>query len=333
MDSLGVFYEVPVKNGNELMEAFDEAFNQTNSMMEKMDSFGTKKYRAKDLANNFPQADEDKELKNFYSLRNNNNLKKRNTKRNFNFKKKKQQSFTPFFPRIESNEKNYQKEYENELISEIEQLFNPMKNRNEDTEKGMLSFLSPIIKSITNNIPDKNKKFYEGIIDKNQNQNFNKNKNMSKKNSLRVKPEQEKVKSDDNNDEEEDKSEYNMDEFNYYKKKYGYDNSNESFRNSKSIRSNSLNTKAKLSGKAFQRNSNSVFNKTLSKKNFYESKTKYGGFTKNKYITQYELDELKKNRYFNRTKTNFKIVAKNKGSKTDESNIDHIIKQLKHHYG
>ena len=49
-----------------------------------------------------------------------------------------------------------------------------------------------------------------------------------------------------------------------------------------------------------------------------------------------EISELKRNRYFSRTKTNFKsnIVARDVSSKSkkNESNVDQLISKLKKHY-
>ena len=57
------------------------------------------------------------------------------------------------------------------------------------------------------------------------------------------------------------------------------------------------------------------------------------GFTKNKYDIP-EINELKKNRYFNRTKTNFRntIVARDISNRKNESKVDQLIDKLKKHY-
>ncbi len=125
----------------------------------------------------------------------------------------------------------------------------------------------------------------------------------------------------------------------YENKKYKGDLSNESkgfTKSNISYRSNSTNSKGRRPINSIRKNSNSFFGRTLNRNGFgLENKTRYKtrGFNKNNNITQYELDELKKNRYFNRTKNNFKIIAKDKGPKRDESKIDQLISQLKHHYG
>ena len=57
---------------------------------------------------------------------------------------------------------------------------------------------------------------------------------------------------------------------------------------------------------------------------------------KNKKYNIPEISELKKNRYFSRTKTNLKskIVARDVSSKSkkNESNVDQLISKLKKHY-
>ena len=59
------------------------------------------------------------------------------------------------------------------------------------------------------------------------------------------------------------------------------------------------------------------------------------GFQKNNYDIP-EISELKKNRYFSRTKSNFRnsIVARdvNGKSRKNESNVDQLINKLKKHY-
>ena len=77
-------------------------------------------------------------------------------------------------------------------------------------------------------------------------------------------------------------------------------------------------------------------NKFLRKENkSIERKINKDKFQKNKYNIP-EINELKKNRYFSRTKTNFRsnIVARdiNSNSRKNESNIDQLIKKLKKHY-
>ncbi len=347
MDSLGVFHDVKVKNSSDLMEAFDQAFNQTNSLFNKMESFGnTKKSNFHPPMDNY-QSEEDKELRNLYNYRNNN---AKNTKRNFNFKKKKQPLFKPpMFPKIENSEYNYQKEYEKELIQEIEQLFNPsIKNRAQDgSEQGMLSFLSPIINSLSKNVSEKNKKFYEGgVLNNNSNKNNNNiiRNNMSKKSSIRsYKTNNSNLSSNKNISQEPNKLNDDDDDLESFSElKNFYNNETKGSNKSKSIRSirrTSTNSKGKIfdinNSNRKNANSNSVFNRTLNR-NGFGNKTKYTNYSngmKRNNITQYELGELRKNRYFNRTNTNFKIIAKDKGPKRDEGKIDQLISQLKHHYG
>ena len=75
---------------------------------------------------------------------------------------------------------NYQKEYENDLINQIETLFNPNYKNSSKDSVGMLSFLSPLINSNVNN--NKNKEYYkskEKINIKKSNLNDIKNENIN----------------------------------------------------------------------------------------------------------------------------------------------------------
>jgi hypothetical protein len=127
-----------------------------------MDNFNTHKKREDNSINE--------------STKNNNiiaPLRKNNRQRTYNPKKINKSQLKPiqnnqiYFRKREPY--NYQKEYENELINQIEKLFNPVykNNGNKEEEMGMLSFLSPLINS---NIDEKNKKFYKKNINKVENE-------------------------------------------------------------------------------------------------------------------------------------------------------------------
>ena len=152
MNSLGVFYDVNLKKSNDLMEVFDEALAKTNTLMETMDNFNTHK-RIEKINNNESNKND---------INNDNLIRKNNRLRTYNQKKTNKSQLKPivnkqyYFRKREPY--NYQKEYENELINQIEKLFNPSYQTNGKKEEvGMLSFLSPLINS---NIDQKNKIFY-----------------------------------------------------------------------------------------------------------------------------------------------------------------------------
>ena len=278
MNSLGVFYDVNLKKSNDIMDVFDEALSKTNNLMETMDNFNTHKRIEKNTNNELNKND----INDFNIIRNNNRL------RTYNPKKTNKSQLKPIVNKQYNFRKrepyNYQKEYENELINQIEKLFNPSyQNNGKKEEIGMLSFLSPLINS---NIDQKNKIFYG-----------------SKKNTSRSK----------------------ISELNNINKKKN-ESENELLSNKMQNIWGNDNQKLKIS----KNNSN------LRKENkSIERKINKDKFQKNKYNIP-EINELKKNRYFSRTKTNFRsnIVARdiNSNSKKNESNKDQLIKKLKKHY-
>ena len=278
MNSLGVFYDVNLKKSNDIMDVFDEALSKTNNLMETMDNFNTHKRIEKNTNNELNKND----INDFNIIRNNNRL------RTYNPKKTNKSQLKPIVNKQYNFRKrepyNYQKEYENELINQIEKLFNPSyQNNGKKEEIGMLSFLSPLINS---NIDQKNKIFYG-----------------SKKNTSRS-----KISELNNINRKKNESENDL-LSNKMQNIWGNDNQ-----------------KLKIS----KNNSN------LRKENkSIERKINKDKFQKNKYNIP-EINELKKNRYFSRTKTNFRsnIVARdiNSNSKKNESNIDQLIKKLKKHY-
>lgn len=285
------------------MEVFDQALSKTNTLMETMDNFNTHKKVEKTNNNESNKND----INNYNILRNNNRL------RTYNHKKTNKAQLKP----IKNNNNNqyifrkrepynYQKEYENELINQIEKLFNPSyQNNGKKEEIGMLSFLSPLINS---NIEEKNKRFYKNK------KNIIKSKNNDLNNIFNKDNEKEKEK------------EYDL-------------TSNES----ESVLSRGLNrkysnnnTKLKISKKnSFLRKG---FENNYDRKIFSNSmgrKFRNNEFRKNKFEIP-EINELKKNRYFSRTKTNFRnaIVARDVSAKSrkKESNVDQLINRLKKHY-
>ena len=148
MNSLGVFFDVNLKKSNDLMEVFDAALSKTNNLMETMDNFNTHKKVEKINIDEVNKND----INN--NIRKNTRLRTYNPKRN-KAKLKPIQNNQYFIRKREPY--NYQKEYENELINQIEKLFNPSYQSKKE-EVGMLSFLSPLIES---NIVEKNKRFYK----------------------------------------------------------------------------------------------------------------------------------------------------------------------------
>ena len=284
------------------MEVFDQALSKTNTLMETMDNFNTHKKVEKTNNNESNKND----INNYNILRNNNRL------RTYNHKKTNKAQLKP----INNNNNqyifrkrepyNYQKEYENELINQIEKLFNPSyQNNGKKEEIGMLSFLSPLINS---NIEEKNKRFYKNK------KNIIKSKNNDLNNIFNKDNEKEKEK------------EYDL-------------TSNES----ESVLSRGLsrkysnnNPKLKISKKnSFLRKG---FENNYDRKIFSNSmgrKFRKNEFRKNKFEIP-EINELKKNRYFSRTKTNFRnaIVARDVSAKSrkKESNVDQLINRLKKHY-
>ena len=278
MNSLGVFYDVNLKKSNDIMDVFDEAFSKTNNLMETMDNFNTHKRIEKNTNNELNKND----INDFNIIRNNNRL------RTYNPKKTNKSQLKPIVNKQYNFRKrepyNYQKEYENELINQIEKLFNPSyQNNGKKEEIGMLSFLSPLINS---NIDQKNKIFYG-----------------SKKNTSRSK----------------------ISELNNINRKKN-ESENELLSNKMQNIWGNDNQKLKISkNNSYLRKENKSIERKINKDKFQ----------KNKYNIP-EINELKKNRYFSRTKTNFRsnIVARdiNSNSRKNESNIDQLIKKLKKHY-
>ena len=135
------------------MNVFEEALSKTNNLMETMDNFNSHKIQDKNIFN-------DEQEKN-----NNNSIKPRKLHKLKTYNQKKFNKFQlkPIKNNIKLREPyNYQKEYENNLINQIEQLFNPnYTNNNSKDNVGMLSFLSPLINS---NLDKRNKEFYNKIL-------------------------------------------------------------------------------------------------------------------------------------------------------------------------
>jgi len=294
MNSLGIFSDVNLKKSNDLMEVFDQALSKANTLIETMDNFNTHKKRVDNTINE--------------STKNNNiitPLRKNNRQRTYNPKKSNKTQLKP----LQNNQicfrkrepYNYQKEYENELINQIEQLFNPTyKNNGSNEEVGMLSFLSPLINS---NIDEKNKKFYKKTINKKANE-F----------------------TEDDVDNYKNIEYENNESLNEYK---GFLDKGSRTKYAKGTRKLRISKKNSFGSKGFNNYSNlQKLPKMGNKYSFYNNKN-------NKYNIP-EISELKKNRYFSRTKTNFKskIVARDVSSKSkkNESNVDQLISKLKKHY-
>ena len=292
MNSLGVFFDVNLKKSNDLMEVFDEALAKTNTLMETMDNFNSHK-RIEKIDNNETNKND---INNFNLIRKNNRL------RTYNQKKTNKSQLKPiinkqyYFRKKEPY--NYQKEYENELINQIEKLFNPSyQNNGKKEEVGMLSFLSPLINS---NIEEKNKRFYEDKKNINKSK-INKLKNINRK----------------NNESENDLLPNELQNL-FNNNNNNNNNNNQNLTMSKN--NSFLRKENKSQGRKFTKNINN-------------DKFK---FQKNKYNIP-EINELKKNRYFSRTKTNFRntyIVARDVSAKSrkNESNVDQLIRKLKKHY-
>ena len=296
MNSFGIFYDVNLKKSNDLMEVFDQALRKTNNLMETMDNFNSYKKRNDSNINE--------------SIKNNNSntgfqIRKNNRQRTYNPKKSNKSQLKPiqnnqfYFRKREPY--NYQKEYENELINQIEKLFNPVykNNGNKEEEMGMLSFLSPLINS---NIDEKNKKFYKKNINKVENEINTGN--------------------DDNNKDIEYENSESLN---------GYEGTLEKGINTKYAKSNrkfNITRKNNFSNKGYGNSKMIQLPKMGNKITFYHKKY-------NKYNIP-EINELKKNRYFSRTKTNFRsnIIDRDTSSKSKktESNVDQLIPKLKKHY-
>jgi hypothetical protein len=83
-----------------------------------------------------------------------------------------------------------------------------------------------------------------------------------------------------------------------------------------------------------KKNENNLDRQTL-RKTFSKKFNKNDIYRRNKYDIP-EINELKKNRYFTRTKTNFRniVVARDKpeSRRKKESNVEELINRLKKHY-
>ncbi len=304
MTSLGVFFDLNLKKSNDLMEVFDEALSKTNNLMQTMDNFNTHKKNEK-ITNNIETNKNDPN--NFNITRKNNGLRTYNEKKPNKAKLKPIKNNQYYFRKREPY--NYQKEYENELVNQIEKLFNPsyQKNgKNEDT--GLLSFLSPLINS---NVDEKNKQFYKKKL------NINKSK---------VNNELNKLNNDINNEKEKDNDIFSNGSINNIwnrglNKKYSKKNE----KKLKTIEKKSLSMK---------KNENSL-DRNISQKSFGEKFKRNENYRRSKYDIP-EINELKKNRYFSRTKSSFRnaIVARdvNGKSRKNVSNVDQLINKLKKHY-
>jgi hypothetical protein len=309
MNSLGVFFDLNLKKSNDLMEVFDEALSKTNNLMETMDNFNTHK-KIEKINNNIESNKND--INNYNIIRKNNKLKTYNPQKANKAKLRPIKNNNQYYFR-KREPYNYQKEYENELINQIEKLFNPSyQNNGKKEEVGMLSFLSPLINS---NIDEKNKKFYRNKKELNK----SKNSKISELNTNTI---------NKNNEKENDLSSNESENFlgRGLNRKYS-NNSN----NSQKLKISRKNT--------FARKGNNYYNFEGQKFRGYNSIGKKfrnnEEFQKNKYDIP-EISELKKNRYFSRTKSNFRnaIVARDVSGKSrkNESNVDQLINKLKKHY-
>ena len=153
MNSYGIFCDVNLKKSNDLMDVFEQAVNKTNNLMETMENFNKHKIQDKNQ-------DEEKD-KNTININNEIGMRKLKKFKTYNQKASKKFQLKP----IKSSNKyfkvrepyNYQKEYENDLINQIENLFNPNYKNNFKENTGMISFLSPLIDS---NIISKNNSLF-----------------------------------------------------------------------------------------------------------------------------------------------------------------------------
>ena len=155
MNSYGIFRDVKVKKSNDLMDVFEQALNKTNNLIETMETFNTRKIQNNNRDN------EDK--KNTFNINNEIGVRKLKKFKTYNQNASKKYQLKP----IKNNNNkyfkvrepyNYQKEYENDLINQIEHLFNPSYKNNSNENSGMMSFISPLIDS---NIIEKNNELFE----------------------------------------------------------------------------------------------------------------------------------------------------------------------------
>ena len=152
MESFGVFGDLSLKKSNDLMDVFEEALSKTNNLMETMDNFNKHKIQEKNIINDEPEKNNNN---NNTKLRKIQKLKTYNHRQFGKFQLKPVKNNNKYFKIREPY--NYQKEYENELINQIETLFHPGSSNNSKDNTGMLSFLSPLIDS---NLNKKNNEFY-----------------------------------------------------------------------------------------------------------------------------------------------------------------------------
>ena len=153
MNSYGIFRDVNLKKSNDLMDVFEQALDKANNLMETMDNFNTHKIQNKNY-------DEEKEkniinINNEIGMRKLKKFKTYNQKASKKFQLKPTKSTNKYFKVREPY--NYQKEYENDLINQIEKLFNPNYKNNSKENSGMVSFFSPLIDS---NIIGKNNELF-----------------------------------------------------------------------------------------------------------------------------------------------------------------------------
>ena len=154
MDSLGIFRDINLKKSTDLMDVFEEAFGKTNNLMETMENFNKPKLISKNINVN----NNEQEKRN-----SSNNIKSRKVRKFKTSNPNNQFSNNIYFKKRQPY--NYQKEYENELINQIEELFHTNYKNDPKENIGMLSFLSPLISS---NVKNKKKEFYKSN-DKNNN--------------------------------------------------------------------------------------------------------------------------------------------------------------------
>ena len=153
MNSYGIFCDVNLKKSNDLMDVFEQAVNKTNNLMETMENFNTHKIQDKNQ-------DEEKD-KNTININNEIGMRKLKKFKTYNQKASKKFQLKPIKSSIKyfkvREPYNYQKEYENDLINQIENLFSPNYKNNFKENTGMISFLSPLIDS---NIISKNNSLF-----------------------------------------------------------------------------------------------------------------------------------------------------------------------------
>ena len=153
MNSYGIFRDVNLKKSNDLMDVFERALSKTNNLMETMDNFNTRK-----IQNNYNDEEKEKNninISNEIGARKLKKFKTYNPKSTIKHQMKSMKNSNKYYKAREPY--NYQKEYEKDLINQIEKLFNPNYKNNSKDNAGMLSFISPLIDS---NMNDKNNELY-----------------------------------------------------------------------------------------------------------------------------------------------------------------------------